>query len=84
MTKASATDVSELVRAAASVRSLCQLDEKAQQLTAPSAVSHDLPMTLGKTMLSLVRSRVVAQLERYGCPILYTLVPEFQLFPDKN
>ena len=34
-------------------------------------------MTLGTTLLSLVRSRVVAQLERCRCPILYTLVPKF-------
>ena len=32
-------------------------------------------MTLGTTLLSLVRSRVVAKLKRCGYPILYTLVP---------
>ena len=41
-------------------------------------------MALGTTLLSLVRSRVVAQLERCGCPILYTLVPNFQCCPEKN
>ena len=33
-------------------------------------------MTLGMTLLSLVRSRVVAQLELCRCPTLYTLVPK--------
>ena len=33
---------------------------RAQKLTAPSAISHDLPTTLRMTLLSLVRSRVVA------------------------
>ena len=32
-------------------------------------------MTLGTTLFSLVRLRVVAQLERRGFPILFTLVP---------
>ena len=41
-------------------------------------------MTLGTTLLSLVRSRVVAQLERCGCPILYALVPNFLFFPKKT
>ena len=41
-------------------------------------------MTLGTTLLSLVRSRVVAQFERCRCPILYSLVPNFfSLFPQK-
>ena len=41
-------------------------------------------MTLGTTLLSLVRSRVVAQLERCGCPLLYTLVYlNFSFFPKK-
>ena len=41
-------------------------------------------MALGKTLLSLVRLQVVAQLERCGCPILYTPVPKFQRFPEKT
>ena len=53
-----------------------------QKLTAPSASSDDLSMALGKTLLSFVRSRVVAQLERCGCPILHTPVPKFQRFPE--
>ena len=57
---------------------------RAQKLTASSAISHDLRMTLGRTLLSLVRSRMVAQLERCGCPILYTLVPFFFCFSSKT
>ena len=41
-------------------------------------------MSLETTLLILVRSRVVAQLERCGCPIFYTLVPKFQFFPEKK
>ena len=37
-------------------------------------------MTLGTTLVSLVHSRVAAQLERWGCPILYNLAPKF---PEK-
>ena len=33
-------------------------------------------MALGTPLVSLVRSRVVAQLERWGCSILYTTFPE--------
>ena len=40
-------------------------------------------MTLGTTLLSVVRSRVLAHLERCGCPILYPLVPQpFRIFPE--
>ena len=41
-------------------------------------------MALGATLLSVVRSRVVAQLERCGCPALYTLSPNFLLYAEKN
>ena len=58
--------------------------KRAQQLTAPSAVSHDLPMTLGTTLPSLVRSRAVAQLERCVCPILYEYMHLNVFFPGKN
>ena len=37
-------------------------------------------MTLGTTLLSLVRSRVVAQLERCGCPILDTPSQNFSRY----
>ena len=50
---------------------------RAQKFSAPSATGHYLPMTLGTTLLSLVRSRVVPQLKRCGCPILCTLVRKF-------
>ena len=82
MTNISATAVSELGRSAASVRHFVNSTTRAQKPTAPSAISHDMPMTLETTLLSLVRSRVVAQLERCGCPI-YTLVPILYFFPYK-
>ena len=46
-------------------------------------------MTLVTTRLSLVRprvvaQRVVAQLQQYGFPILDTLVPKIQFFPEKK
>ena len=41
-------------------------------------------MTLGTTLLSLVRSRVVAQLERCSCPILHAVVPKFRFFALKK
>ena len=50
---------------------------RAQKAIAPSAFGHDLRVTLGTTPVSSVRSRVVAQLERWGCPILYGHVPKF-------
>lgn len=50
--------------------------KKGRTLAAPSPINHNLRMTWGRTLLSLVRSRVVAQLERCGCPILYTAVPK--------
>ena len=39
-------------------------------------VMSSLGMTLGTALLSLVRSRVVAQLERCDCPILYPHAPK--------
>ena len=44
--------------------------ERAQKLIAPSAISHDLPMAVGTTLLSLVRSLAVAQLGQRGCPTM--------------
>ena len=40
-------------------------------------------MTLESTLVSLARSRVVAQLKRCGCSILYTLVPKFVFILEK-
>ena len=40
-------------------------------------------MTLETTLISLVRSRVVAQLERVGCVILYSLGPKYPEEPKK-
>ena len=56
--------------------------KRAQKAIAPSAFGHDLRMTLGTTPASPVRSRVVAQLERWGCPILYS--PAVYLDVRKN
>ena len=50
---------------------------RAQKAVAPSAIGQDLRRTLGTTLVSLVRTRVVAELERCSCPILYSLVPNF-------
>ena len=54
---------------------------RARKAVAPYTCCHDLRTTLGTTLVKLVRSRVVAQLERWGCPILYSHVP---IFPEKN
>ena len=41
-------------------------------------------MTLGTTLLSLVRSQMAAQLEGCRCPVLCILAPKFELFPYEN
>ena len=51
---------------------------KAQKATAPSAFGYVLRRTGGTNLSSFLCSRVAAQLERWGCPIIYSLVaPEF-------
>ena len=65
------------------VRSLCEVAHKSPKCyeNCAYAVGHDLRMTLRTTLVSLVRSRVVAQLERWSCPTLDSLVPEFSEKP---
>ena len=55
---------------------------RAQKASTPSAFGHALRMALETTPVrpNPVRSRVVAQLERWGCPILHSRVHEF---PEK-
>ena len=53
---------------------------RSQKAIAPSAFGHDYRMTLRTTPVSFVRSQVVAQLKRWGCPILCGLVYKF---PEK-
>ena len=74
--KVSAIALTGLSRSATSVRSPCELGRESPEAIAPSALGHHLRIPLGTTLVSLVRSRVVAELERWGCPILYSLVPK--------
>ena len=54
-----------------------------QKAIAPSAFAHDLGTTLGTPPVSFVRSRVVAHLEQWGCPIHYGLVRKFPGKPER-
>ena len=78
--KSPAIAVSDLVRSAASVRSLCQLDDESSEAHC-AFCDQPLPANdLGNDPAQPHASRVVAQLERCRCPILDTLVPKSYFF----
>ena len=57
---------------------------RAQKLTAPSAISHDLPVTLGTTLLSLVRSRVVHSTSGAAARSSIPLHRNFSFYPNNQ
>ena len=87
--KVSAAALIELVRSAAlGAVTFVNSMTRAQKLTAPSVVCHDAAENelWSDPAQRCALARGVAQLERCGCPILYTLlVPKFLVFfSEKN
>ena len=70
--KDSAIARTELSRSTLSVRSPCELGHES-----PESYCAFFRMLYRAILVSILRSRVVAPLERRGCPIFYGFVPNF-------